>query len=51
MVAVDDKAEDDENDPEKSINAYNTLKRLGYAGIRRTDHFQAVYRCRRRGRV
>lgn len=48
---VEVKAEDDENDPEKFHQRIQYLKRLGYAGIRRTDHFQAVYRCRRRGRV
>ncbi len=29
---VEFKAEDDQSDAEKSVNAYNSLKRLGYAG-------------------
>ena len=34
------KAEDDENDSEKTINAYNTLKRLGYADAGGRNHIK-----------
>lgn len=36
--------QDDEHDPEKAINAYNTLKRLGYADAFRYGYIQTMYR-------
>ena len=36
--------EDDEHDAEKSVNAYNTLKGLGYADAAGNRYLRSVYR-------
>ena len=44
-------AQDDEHDPEKSINAYNNLLGLGRTDGSGLRHHQPLHRCRRRRRM